>query len=260
MTAIFIGCGRMGSALATRMAEIDDVYFVDPHVGTVPGVTKLESIGALPALGKEPVILLATKPDGIDAACTALKAVMRPDTLVISIAAGVRLDRLQEMLGHETRVVRMMPNLAVLAGAGVLAVATQASPAAQTREWIERAFAVAGKLFWLRSEEDMDAVTALAGSGPAYLIQFAEHMAEAAQKLGLEETMANDMARLTLTGTGLLVAHSTQSLQEIRGGVTSPKGTTAAALAVLRDQTALGELVRAAMDAAVRRSRDLAAG
>jgi pyrroline-5-carboxylate reductase len=259
MSILFVGCGKMGAAMAGGMARRDRVHFIDPHVETVTGARKIESIDDLAAADRPALIILATKPDAIDEACKLIAPLLAADTIVISLAAGIRLDRLAAKLGSLPCIIRLMPNLAVLANSGVLAFAAPALPDDDTRHFIGRRFSPLGSIFWLRSEEELDAVTALSGSGPAYLLLMTEQMRKEAARLGMDDQVAEAMAYATLCGVGHLLAQRNDGLDSIRADITSPGGTTAAAIAVLEKDDALRRLVGEAMSAAVDRARMLAA-
>lgn len=259
MTTLFIGCGRMGAAMAGGMARRQTVHFIDPNVSAVPDAHKIESIEDLSGTLPPSLIILATKPDAIDAACDMIAPLLSADTILVSLAAGIRLDRLAARLGTVPRIVRMMPNLPVLASSGVLACVMAETPDEATRRTIAQAFGALGSIFWLRNETEIDAVTALSGSGPAYLLFMAEQMQKEAAALGIEAATAQAMAHATLCGIGMLLAHSDDGLDVIRANITSPGGTTAAAIGIFDADDALRRLVGAAMTAAVERSRALAA-
>lgn len=260
MTTLFIGCGRMGAALARGMTRRQVVYFIDPNVGAITDAHKIESIDDLSGIDAPSLIILATKPDGIDGACDIVAPILSTDTIVVSLAAGIRLDHLSARLGPVPRIIRMMPNLPVLANSGVLACIMDNAPEEATRQHIARAFGALGSIFWMRDESEMDAVTALSGSGPAYLLFMAEQMQKEAERLGLEPETAKAMAHATLCGIGMLLAHGDEPLDKVRATITSPGGTTAAAIAVFDRDDVLRRLVGDAMTAAALRSQSLNAG
>jgi pyrroline-5-carboxylate reductase len=179
--------------------------------------------------------------------------------LVISVAAGIRADRLQHWLGAGIAVVRAMPNRPALIGAGASGLYADASVAAASRRLAEQVLASTGLVVWVDKEEQIDAVTALSGSGPAYFFRLAELMAEAGTALGLNADVARQLAAQTLAGAGLLVAaEPAPDLARMRAEVTSKGGTTEAALNAFSTQ-GFSQLVADAMGAADRRSRELAA-
>jgi pyrroline-5-carboxylate reductase len=206
------------------------------------------------------VVVLAVKPQLMSGVARALAPALRASNpLVISVAAGIRADRLQHWLGNGIAVVRAMPNRPALIGAGASGLYADASVTAAGRQLAEQVLGSTGLIVWVDKEEDIDAVTALSGSGPAYFFRLAELMAEAGVNLGLEPHVARQLAAQTLAGAGQLVAAESQpDLARMRAEVTSKGGTTEAALNSFAGQ-GLERLVAAAMQAAEQRSRELAA-
>jgi pyrroline-5-carboxylate reductase len=206
------------------------------------------------------VVVLAVKPQLMSAVARALAPALRESNpLVISVAAGIRADRLQHWLGKGIAVVRAMPNRPALIGAGASGLYADASVAAASRQLAEQVLGSTGLIVWVNHEDDIDAVTALSGSGPAYFFRLAELMAAAGVELGLDAQVARQLAAQTLAGAGQLVAAETQpDLARMRAEVTSKGGTTEAALNSFASQ-GFDRLVAAAMAAAAQRSRELAA-
>jgi len=206
------------------------------------------------------VVVLAVKPQLMSGVARALAPALRESRpLVISVAAGIRADRLQHWLGDGIPVVRSMPNRPALIGAGASGLYADASVPAASRSLAERVLASTGLTVWVSAEDQIDAVTALSGSGPAYFFRLAELMAEAGTALGLDADVARQLAAQTLAGAGQLVAaEKAPDLARMRAEVTSKGGTTEAALNTFAAQ-GFEQLVAAAMVAAERRSRELAA-
>jgi pyrroline-5-carboxylate reductase len=205
------------------------------------------------------VVVLAVKPQ--DAATTlaplaAALAAERP--LIISVAAGVRIAVLEACCGPGVPVMRAMPNRPALIGAGVSALYAPPAVGAAQRTIAERLLKAMGEIVWVSAEAELDVVTALSGRGPAYFFLLAELMAEAGEQLGLEGAIARRLAAATLYGSGLLVHSGAADLARLRAEVASPGGTTEAALRTLEAANLRGT-VRAALAAAVTRSRELAA-
>lgn len=203
------------------------------------------------------LVVLAVKPQQAGSALRALRAALleqRP--VVLSIAAGLRIADLERACPPGIAVMRAMPNRPALLGAGVTGLYAPPSVTAAQRAIAELVGAAAGRAVWLRTEAELDIVTALSGSGPAYFFLLAEHMAQAAQSLGLEHETAALLAAETLHGAGLL-AHQGKPLAEQRAAVTSRGGTTEAALRVLREG-GFEALVARALQAASARSVELA--
>ena len=205
------------------------------------------------------VVILAVKPQLMaDVARALAPALQATRPLVISVAAGIRAERLQHWLGPDIAVVRSMPNRPALIGAGATGLYASAALSAEDRALAQQVLASTGLCLWVRSEADIDVVTALSGSGPAYFFRLAELMAEAAVAQGLEPDVAHKLAAQTLAGAGQLVAaEASPDLARMRAEVTSKGGTTEAALARFAEQ-GFDRLVAAAMAAAAQRSRELA--
>jgi pyrroline-5-carboxylate reductase len=211
---------------------------------------------AAAAAGAE-LVVLAVKPQQAAAALQALQSVLRERApVLLSIAAGLRIADLARACPPRIAIVRAMPNRPALVGAGVTALYAQREAGAAQRALAEQVAAASGRALWLRSEAELDIVTALSGSGPAYFFLLAEQMAQAAEALGLEHHTAELLAGDTLHGAGLL-AHQGMSLAEQRAAVTSRGGTTEAALQVLQ-QGGFDALVARALQAGAARSAQLA--
>lgn len=216
---------------------------------------KLISLNPEPELAD--IVVLAVKPQGFSAAAEGLKGWVGPDTLVVSIMAGVTIARIEQALGV-TKVARAMPNTPGAIGMGATAFALSAAcsdaESVATGKLLEPLGLVIGPL----NEDKMDAVTAVSGSGPAYVFLLVEALAAAGRSAGLGEATANALARETIVGAAALLGESPDSPVELRKAVTSPGGTTAAALDVLMSAGGLPDLMRKAVDAAVRRGAELA--
>jgi pyrroline-5-carboxylate reductase len=208
---------------------------------------------------RAPVWLLAVKPQQMHAAATwlaPLAASVRP--LVISVAAGIQAADLARWLGAGATVVRSMPNRPALIGAGVTALYAAAGVGAAQRAVAQALLEAVGSVVWVGAEEELDAVTAVSGSGPAYFFLLIELLEAAAVAQGLPPAVARRLAVETAYGAARLARESPEDPATLRGQVTSPGGTTAAALAVL-EAADLRAIVAAAVAAATRRSRELAA-
>jgi pyrroline-5-carboxylate reductase len=205
------------------------------------------------------IVLLAVKPQDAAAVLSPIADVLqaaRP--LVISVAAGVRVAALQSWCGPGVPVMRAMPNRPALVGAGATGMYAPDDVSSGQRAAATEVLRSVGEVFWVPDEAALDAVTALSGSGPAYFFLLAELMAEAGESLGLEGTTARRLATATLYGSGLLAQSADTDLAQLRAEVTSRGGTTEAALAAFNAADLRGT-VRRALDAAVQRSRELAA-
>lgn len=240
-----LGCGNMGGALLGRWnaEDMGPVAVIDP---AVPG-------GEAPAEGRPDVLVLAVKPQVWRAAVAGLADRIGPMTLVVSVMAGVNTTDLAEVFPGSA-IIRAMPNTPAGIGAGVTALFTVAGDLAEGAA--EALFSAAGTTVWLTDECDFDAVTAVSGSGPAYVFVFIEALAAAGVAAGLKPGLADRLARATVTGAAALAAaDATISAASLRERVTSPGGTTAAGLAVL--VPGLGPVVAETVKAAAGRSREL---
>jgi pyrroline-5-carboxylate reductase len=205
------------------------------------------------------VVVLAVKPEDAAAVLKGVSSRLRAQRpLVLSVAAGVRCAALAAWCGEAVPVMRAMPNRAALVGAGATALYAPASVGAAQRAAAERIARGVGGLVWVSEEDQLDVVTALSGSGPAYFFLLAECMAEAAEGLGLAPPVARILAAATLHGAGVLAHSGAADLARLRAEVASPGGTTEAALAVLVHADLRGIVARA-LAAAARRSRELGA-
>lgn len=257
---VLLGCGKMGSALLAgwlhRGLAPSSVHVLDPHPSDWlhrQGVRLNADITEAPA-----VVLIAVKPQLMEAALPWVDSFGGGTTVFISIAAGTTLAALETALGKATPVIRTMPNTPAAAGKGITALIGNAHTNASQMALAESLMSAVGQTVLLDDEDQMDAVTALSGSGPAYVFHLIECMAAAGEAEGLSPALALQLARATVAGAGYLAEHSEDSPSKLRENVTSPNGTTAAALAVLMQQDAgLPPLMKQAMQAAAARSREL---
>jgi len=262
---LLIGCGKMGGAmlegwLARGMAPAD-ILVVEPSAASRPAVAGLTAVGTaaeVPATLRPEIVVLAVKPQSMDEVLPGLRRFGADGAVFLSIAAGKTLRYFADRLGADARLVRAMPNTpaAVRRGITVAVPGPGVSDAAKTR--CEELLGAVGDVVWVADEALMDPVTALSGSGPAYVFLLAEAMAAAGAKLGLAPEMAMRLARVTVAGSGELLHRSSDSAAQLRVNVTSPGGTTAAALGVLMADDGLQPVFDRALAAASRRSRELA--
>jgi pyrroline-5-carboxylate reductase len=204
-------------------------------------------------------VVLAVKPQVMHAVCAALAGPLRgTNPLVISIAAGVRIAQIERLLGERHAIVRCMPNTPALVGAGAAGLCANANVDAEQKALAERLLDAAGIVRWIDDEAQMDTVTALSGSGPAYFFLLVEAMEEAAVHLGLPRDTARALAAQTCLGAGHMLADGNETAMELRKRVTSPHGTTAAALDVF-EQGGFRALVARALDGAKRRGAEMSA-
>lgn len=255
-----VGCGNMGGAmldrwLATGFAP-DQVTIIDPQLSHPPvGVTVHAEPD--PRAAAPDIVLLAVKPQMLDAVATTLAPCLTPDSLLVSILAGASLATLRSGLAPCRNIVRAMPNLPVAIGNGV--VALHGDVDAETRATTSALMAPLGMVEWLATETQFDAVTALSGSGPAFVCRFIEAMAAGGAALGLDAAQAERMALATLSGTATLLTQRQESPATMARRVTSPNGTTEAGLAILDSEKLFAKQVAATLKAAANRAAELAA-
>jgi pyrroline-5-carboxylate reductase len=205
------------------------------------------------------LVILAVKPHGLAEVVRPLRAeLLSSQALVLSIAAGIRVQDLESWCGPGVPVVRAMPNRPALIGAGAAGLYAPPAVGAAARRLAEETLGAVGITAWVADEALIDAVTALSGSGPAYFFLLAELMAEAGTALGLDPVTAEALARATLSGAGALASRSTDPLGTLRAAVTSTGGTTEAALRSLGNADLRGIVLRA-LEAASERARELGA-
>jgi pyrroline-5-carboxylate reductase len=266
MLITFIGGGNMASALISGLANPPrsdlSIRVVDPDDAArarlcdtfdVSVFTEKEAIGAIQGAD---VILLAIKPQTMPIVLRQLAGEVRPDQLVLSIAAGTTIDTIRERLGGDIAVVRCMPNTPALIGHGITGMTAGPDCSRQQRARAEEILLAAGEVVWLDDEGLMDAVTAVSGTGPAYYFLLTEALAAAARELGLPPNTAERLAAITCFGAGAMMATSPDEAEELRRRVTSPGGTTEAAMAVL-DGGGFRALMQRAVEAARDRSTEL---
>lgn len=260
---VLLGCGKMGSALlegwfATGL-DLAAITVIDPAPS--PRLQELAGRGlrlnaGLPA--QPAVAVLAVKPQMMQLALPRLAALGRSDTLVLSIAAGTTLGVIESILGIGTAVVRAMPNTPASVGRSITALIGNAWVDEASMQLAETLMQAVGQTVRLQTESQMDAVTAVSGSGPAYVFLLIEALATAGEAEGLSPDLALHLARATVAGAGVLAETAVETPTQLRDNVTSPAGTTAAALSVLiQDHAGLPDLIRRAVAAAAHRSREL---
>lgn len=259
---LLVGCGRMGSALLSgwldRGIAAADLVVVDPTCPAAEPVSVVADAQSIPPGFAPDVIVLAVKPQMMEAALPPYRRFVA-SALFLSIAAGKPTAYFRRAFGDDVAIVRAMPNTPAAVRRGITVCFSDETVSAGRRALAESLLEAVGEVGWIADEARMDAVTALSGSGPAYVFLLAEAMAEAGVALGLDPALAVRLARATVSGSGELLRLSTDSAGDLRRAVTSPAGTTAAALAVLMDEAAgFGPLLRDALAAAEHRSRELA--
>jgi pyrroline-5-carboxylate reductase len=222
------------------------------------GIAASERVGTGPGPAAD-VVVLAVKPSQLGAALTDLAPLARGAAVFLSIAAGKTISQLAAGLGAGAAIVRAMPNTPAAIGQGITALVANAAATPPQRELCEQLLAAVGATVWLEDERDMDAVTALSGSGPAYVFLLIECLEGAGVEAGLAPDLARRLALATVAGAGAYAAAAAEPAAELRRRVTSPGGTTQAALDVLGAEHGLAELIARAVRAAAKRSRELSA-
>lgn len=264
---VLAGAGKMGSALLAgwlqRGLNPRDVIVQDPapkpDSAALMSSQRVALTAAVNRLDAPPsVIVVAVKPQAMEEAFPALAKLAGPDTIILSIAAGKSLASFERHLPANAAVVRAMPNTPAAIGRGVTGVIANRNVTAGQKATCDALLSAVGEVVWLKDESQIDAVTAVSGSGPAYVFLLAECLADAGVAAGLDKATAMKLARETISGAGELLHHSADDAATLRQNVTSPGGTTAAALSVLMQETGgLKGLMQQAVGAAIKRSREL---
>ncbi|HWA70093.1 MAG TPA: pyrroline-5-carboxylate reductase [Rhizomicrobium sp.] len=264
MSILLVGCGRMGSALLKGWLAggIKSITVVEPKPSAdLRSLAKTKKIAlvAAPSLVKArpSVCVVAIKPQILKGEAPALAAFAQKGALMISIAAGMSVASLAKAWGRKARIIRAMPNTPGSVGAGITGIYSAKGVTAGDKKRAASLLSGLGATEWLAKEKLIDSVTAVSGSGPAYLFLFAEALTEAGVAEGLSRAQAEKFARATMVGAGALLAADKTPAAKLREAVTSPGGTTAAALAVFMEGDALLTLVKRAARAAAKRAREL---
>lgn len=257
---VLLGCGKMGSALLAGWLAAGvpaaSVWVLEPNpTDWLQGLGVHLNAGLPPAPA---VALLAVKPQMMGAALPRLQALGNGSTLILSIAAGTSIATFETIFGSQTPIVRAMPNTPAMVGRGITGICANAHAGAEGLALARALMGAVGQVVDLEGEHQIDAVTALSGGGPAYVFHLIEAMAAAGEALGLSPDVAMQLARVTVCGAGELAHRSPESAAQLRVNVTSPGGTTAAALAHLMDvETGFPPLLKRAIRAAADRGAEL---
>lgn len=255
---LMIGCGNMGGALLARWLEQPGYRFtvVSPSGRPMPnGVDVVRGADAVSGRTFD-LVVLAVKPQLIDDIAPDYKDSIGEHGGFLSIAAGYSSASLEALLGQRP-LLRVMPNMPVRIGRGVSALFANRHAGPEHRAAAERLMAATGELFWVDSEDQLDRVTAMAGSGPGYVFEIARCWAQAGQALGFPDEVARTMVLQTLAGAVELALDSDASLDELRDGVTSRNGTTEAGLSTLNGDAGLDHRLRRTVEAAYARAVEL---
>ncbi len=266
---LLLGCGKMGSAMLAGWLEqgliSEAVYIVDPYLDPIkenfPMLGKKQlhkSVESLPKRLKPSFVIMAVKPQMMDEALGALKGLKIADAVILSVAAGKTIGYFEDHLGREQAIIRAMPNTPAAIGKGITVCVANAPVTDEQTAISTTLLKTVSVVEWIADENLMDAVTALSGSGPAYVFYMAEAMAAAGEAIGLSPELAKKLADQTVSGAGALLEASEDSASRLRENVTSPGGTTAAALDVLMSDEGIAKIMRRAMQEAKSRSKELA--
>lgn len=262
---VLIGAGNMGGAMLTGWLKngvpASSVIVVDPNPSDAM-LSLIRDAGARheptpPTDLTAGVLFIAVKPQVLDVVLPPFRPLVGAETVVVSVAAGKTVASFEKHLG-ESATVRAMPNTPAMVGRGVTGAYANARTTDQQRAHVQALLRVSGPVEWVEAEHDIDAVTAVSGSGPAYVFYLVECMAEAGRKAGLPADLAMRLARETVSGAGELLHQSTDDASRLRQNVTSPGGTTAAALSVLMAEDGMQPLFDKAVEAARKRAQELA--
>jgi pyrroline-5-carboxylate reductase len=259
---VLLGCGKMGAAMLAGWLERGlprrKVWAIDPAPSDWLRASGVHVNAPLPSAPA--VVLIAVKPQMMGDALPAIAALAGGQTVFVSVAAGTSISAFETALGAQTPIVRAMPNTPAAVGQGITAICANAAGLSALDE-AEALMSAVGDVVRLDSEDQMDAVTGVSGSGPAYVFHLIETLAAGGVAQGLPQAMAMQLAKATVAGAGALAMQADEDPAQLRVNVTSPNGTTQAALEVLMDSdNGFPALLPRAVAAATRRSRELANG
>ncbi|WP_150523922.1 pyrroline-5-carboxylate reductase [Roseibium sediminis] len=262
---LLVGAGKMGGAMLSGwMAEgLDPSAIVVSDPGPPEEVRDLLATHGIRLVDQPPtdirpaLVMIAVKPQLMDVVLPGLASVVAADTLVLSVAAGTPVATFEAAFG-KVPIVRAMPNTPAMVKRGITAAYATGAASSEQRDLVTTLLSSVGQVVWLTAEEQIDFVTGVSGSGPAYIFWLAECLAKAGEDVGLPTDLAEQLAFATVTGAGELMHQSGTHPSTLRKNVTSPNGTTAAALAVLMADDGMEPLLRDAVRAAVRRAGELA--
>ena len=262
-TLVLVGAGKMGGAMLegwlARKLPPKKLVVLEPQPSKPVKALVKRGVQLNPKgkMSEAAAVVIAVKPQSAPEALPPLKPLIGKKTVVVSIMAGRPLAFLEQTLPGAA-IVRAMPNTPAAIGRGITVAVGNAKVTPAARKLAHALLAATGAVEWVNDEALMDAVTAVSGSGPAYVFLLAETMARAGEAAGLPAALAEKLARATVAGSGELLHRSTEPAATLRSNVTSPGGTTAAALGVLMDQGGLEPLMTKAIAAATRRGKELA--
>ena len=265
---LLVGCGKMGGAMLagwrSQGIPADAVVVVEPAEALATEIAERHGVRVVGKASRVPdgfepaTVILAVKPQMMDAAAPDYAGYMERGALALSIAAGKDLAYFEGVFGKQSAIVRTMPNTPAAVGRGITALYANGHVTEEQKAGAESLLSAVGETVWLDDEGQMDAVTALSGGGPAYVFLLIETMTKAGIAAGLPEAVAARLARTTVCGAGELARLADEAPEQLRKNVTSPGGTTLEALNVLMAEDGIQPLFDKAIAAATRRSRELA--
>ena len=263
---LLVGCGKMGSALLGGWLGqgiiAKNVTVVEPiganFLREKFGVYVATKTSQLDEDYRPGVVVFAVKPQGINEIVSAYSEFVQPQTVFLSIAAGQTITKFQRQLGDKANIIRCMPNTPAAVGRGITVACGNDLVTDVHRSICQKLLQAVGDVEWVDDEALLDPVTAVSGSGPAYVFYLMETLTKAGIAAGLEPALSAKLARKTVIGSAELAHLSAEAPEQLRQNVTSPGGTTAAALDVLMAEDGLQALMVRAVDAATKRSRELA--
>jgi pyrroline-5-carboxylate reductase len=260
---VLLGCGKMGSAMLegwlAQGLPAGSVWVNDPFPSDW---LKAQGVNLNSTLPENPaIVLIAVKPQMMAEALPSLQALGNGETLFLSVAAGISIATYETLLGDQTPIIRAMPNTPAAVGQGITAIIGNSHTADSHLDMAQALLKAVGQVVRLDTEAQIDAVTGVSGSGPAYVFHMIETMARAGEAQGLAPDLAMALAKATVAGAGALAMQASEDPSQLRKNVTSPNGTTQAGLEVLMDEAqGLPPLIKATVAAAVDRSKELANG
>ena len=261
-----VGCGKMGGAMLGGWLDQgvapESITIIEPNDDALPaslqsGITRCRAAEEVTNDASPDIIVFAVKPQVMDEVVPPY-ARFALDATFLSIAAGKTIADFEALLGSGAAIIRVMPNTPSAVRRGISVAAANSAVNTNMRARAADLLSSVGEVAWIEDEKLMDAVTALSGSGPAYVFHLTACMTEAGIRAGLPEHLARQLARATVAGSGALMVESGEAAEQLRLDVTSPGGTTEAALSVLMEGDAMQKLMTEAIRAATDRSRNLA--
>ena len=266
---LLVGAGKMGGALVDAWLQQQtiqprNIVLIEPDVARAKhyretySLYTFETLEAVNTGMGKPIVLFAVKPQTMDEVVPVYRNLAQQDSLILSIAAGRSIDYFEETLGAESAIVRAMPNTPASIGRGMTVLCANNNVDAEGKKHCETLMNAVGQVSWVDDEGLMDPVTAVSGSGPAYVFLLIEALADAGVEAGLDRPLADKLALATVAGSGALAENSTLPPSVLRQNVTSPGGTTEAALEILMAESGMRSLLSAAVRKATDKSKELA--